>query len=107
MAKSSNTTPSRFHNISDAQLADEIGRTDAALKGVEAEMKALKDEFKARGLKEAAGDDFAVTATDQVAWRLNTKAVRDFLGEACTRFETVGTSTVLRIRAATRFAVAA
>jgi hypothetical protein len=33
--------------------------------------------------------------------------VREFLGEACTRFEAVVTSTVIRIKAADRLALAA
>ena len=49
MATSQNTT-SRFHNLSDAALADELGRVDAISKAAEIELKALKDEFKARGL---------------------------------------------------------
>ena len=37
------------------------------MKGAEAELTALKDEFKARGLSEVAGDDFTVTASEQIA----------------------------------------
>ena len=48
MAVQQNTI-SRFHNLSDAALADELGRVDAISKAAEAELKALKDEFKARG----------------------------------------------------------
>ena len=73
----------------------------------EAELNALKAEFKARGLSNVAGDAFTVTATDQVAWRLDTKAVREFLGEACSRFDSVIASTVIRIKAADRLALAA
>jgi hypothetical protein len=83
------TAPSRFHNLSDAALADELGRVDAISKGVEAELWDLKAEFRTRGLSSVAGDRFIVTATDQVSWRLDAKAVRAFLGDACTRFETV------------------
>lgn len=109
MAKTTDTTASsRFHNISDAALADEIGRVDAISKAAEAELKALKDEFKRRGLTDVAGDAFAVTATNQIAGRLDAKAVREFLGPAYTRFETVVISTVIRIKAANRtLAVAA
>jgi hypothetical protein len=106
MAAIANTT-SRFHNLTDAALADEIGRVDAISKAAEAELTALKAEFKARGLSDVAGDAFTVTATDQVAWRLDTKAVREFLGGGCTRFESVATSTVIRIKAADRLALAA
>src|ERR1700691_323663 len=61
MATLKNSTVSRFHNLSDEALADAIGRADAIVKGAEAELAALKDEFKARGLSEVAGDEFAVT----------------------------------------------
>ena len=40
----------RFHNLSNEALADAIGQADAVLKGAEAECKALKDDFKQRGL---------------------------------------------------------
>ncbi len=108
MAKNTNTTPSRFHNISDAGLADEIGRVDAIVKAAEAELKALKDEFKTRGLTDVAGNAFAVTATEQIAGRLDAKSVREFLGPTYARFETAVVSTVIRIKAANRtLAVAA
>jgi hypothetical protein len=83
-------------------LADELGRVDSVSKAAEAEMKALKDEFKARGLSAATGDAFVVTATEQIAERLDPKAVRDYLGAACSRFEVAVASTVIRIKAANR-----
>ena len=49
-------TTSRFHNLSNAALADALGNADASLKGAEAECKALKDEIKRRGLLEHAAD---------------------------------------------------
>jgi hypothetical protein len=54
-----------------------------------------------------AGDRFTVTASDQVSWRLDTKAVRAHLGDACSRFETVVHTTVVRVKAADRLAIAA
>jgi hypothetical protein len=93
-------TTSRFHNLSDAALADELGRVDSISKAAEPELKALKDEFKARGLVTASGDAFAVTATEQIAGRLDAKAVREYLGEAYSRFEIAVVSTVIRIKAA-------
>ena len=101
MAASALTT-SRFHNLSDASLADELGRVDAISKAAEIELKALKDEFKARGLWAASGDAFMVTATEQIAGRLDAKAVRDYLGAAYSRFEVAVVSTVIRIKAANR-----
>jgi hypothetical protein len=103
MATAQNTTPlSHFHNLSDAALADEIGRVDAISKAAEAELKALKDEFKAHGLSVATGDAFTVTATEQISGRLDAKAVKDFLGAAYSRFETAIVSTVIRVKAANR-----
>ena len=109
MATLYNTTaPSRFHNLSDAVLADEIGRVDSISKAAEAELKVLKDEFKARGLTDVAGDAFHVTATEQIAGRLDTKAVREYLSPTSARFEVAVISTVIRISAANRvLAVAA
>ena len=95
-------TTSRFHNLSDAALADELGRIDAITKAAEAELKALKEEFKARGLSAATGDAFMVTATEQIAGRLDAKAVRDYLGAAYSRFEVAVVSTVIQIKAANR-----
>jgi hypothetical protein len=108
MATVQNITPhSRFHNLSDTALADELGRVDAIVKAAEAELTSLKTEFRTRGLSNVAGDRFIVTATDQVSWRLDAKAVRAFLGDACTRFETVVQATVVRVKAADRLAIAA
>jgi hypothetical protein len=97
---STTVSTSRFHNLSDAALADELGRVDAISKAAETELKALKDEFKARGLSAATGDAFMVTATEQIAGRLDAKAVREYLGEAYSRFEVAVISTVIRIKAA-------
>lgn len=108
MATSTNTTnPSRFHNISDTALADAIGAADAVLKAAEAEVKALKDEFKARGLVEVSGDKFTVTANDQIAGRLDTAAVKAFLGEGYVKFEKAVISTVIRIKASNARGLAA
>src|ERR1700690_3155279 len=110
MAKANNpstTSPSRFHNLSDEALADLLGHADAVLKGAEAECKLLKDEFKRRGLIEVAGDQFTVTATEQIAGRLDSKAVKEYLGESYRRFEIAVISTVIRIKAAQRITSAA
>ena len=108
MAKATeSSTTSRFHNLSDSSLADELGHADALLKGAEAECKALKDEFRRRGLAEVAGSEFTVTATEQIAGRLDVKAVKEYLGESYRRFEVATISTVIRIKAVQRFATAA
>ena len=110
MAKANNpstTSPSRFHNVSNEALADLLGHADAVLKGAEADCKLLKDEFKRRGLVEVAGDQFTVTATEQIAGRLDSKAVKEYLGESYRRFEVAVISTVIRVKAVQRFAAAA
>jgi hypothetical protein len=103
----STISPSRFHNVSNEALADMLGHADAALKGAEAECKLLKDEFKNRGLVEVAGDHFTIIATEQIAGRLDSKAVKEYLAESYRRFEVAVISTVVRIKAVQRFATAA
>ena len=100
------TTPTRFHNLPDEALADALGRADAVLKAAEAETTALKDEFKRRGLRAVAGNEFAVTCTEQIAGRLDAKAVKTFLGDAYSKFENAVISNVIRIKAADRRAIA-
>jgi hypothetical protein len=98
---------SRFHNLPDTALADAIGNADLALKAHEAEVKALKDEFKNRGLLAVVGEHFTVTRSDQVSSRLDGAAVKQFLGDAWRRFETTSITTFTRIKATQRLANAA
>ena len=106
-ANLSTTSPSRFHNLANEALADVVGHADAVVKGAEAECKLLKDEFKRRGLIEVVGSQFTVTATDQIAGRLDAKAVKEYLGESYHRFENAVVSTVIRIKSVQRIASAA
>ena len=100
-------TTSRFHNLSNAALADALGHVDASLKGAEAECKALKDEIKRRGLLEAAGDSFAIRVSEQISGRLDVAAVKQHLGDSWRRFEVATVSTVVRIKAVKPLAAAA
>src|ERR1700683_3611127 len=93
------TTTSRFHNLSNAMLADTLGHADAVLKGAEAECKALKDELKRRGILEAAVDSFAIRVAEQISGRLDVAAVKQYLGESWRRFEIATVTTVVRIKA--------
>jgi hypothetical protein len=70
------------YNFSNEALADAIGNADLALKAHEAEMKALKEKFKSRGLLTAAGEHFSVTRSDQISSRLDVAAAKAFLGDA-------------------------
>jgi hypothetical protein len=75
-----NITP-RFHNLSNEMLADAIGSADLALNAHEAEVKALKDEFKNRGLLTVTAEHFTVTRSDQV--RLNTSGPKRRFAASC------------------------
>jgi hypothetical protein len=97
----------RFYNLSNEGLADAIGNADLALKAHEAEVKALKEEFKARGILTAEGECFTVNRSDQVSGRLDTAAVKAFLGDARRKFATASITTVIRIKATQRLAAAA
>jgi len=108
MAQATNlSTISRFHNLSAEALADAIGHADLALKAHEAEVKALKDLFKNRGLLTVAGEHFTVTRSDQISGRLDVVAVKQYLGDAWRRFETTSITTVIRVKATHRLAAAA
>jgi hypothetical protein len=98
---------SRFHNLSNEALADELGHADALLKGAEAECKALKDEIKRRGVLEATGENFAIRVAEQISGRLDVAAVKEYLGDSWRRFEVATVSTVIRIKAVQRLAQAA
>jgi hypothetical protein len=97
----------RFHNLSNEALADAIGNADLALKVHEAEVKALKEEFKQRGILTAAGEHFTVTRSDQVSSRLDVAAVKQSVGDAWRRFETANITTLICIKANQRLAHAA
>jgi hypothetical protein len=87
-------------------LADAIGNADLAFKAHEAQVKALTEEFKARGILAAEGEHFTVNRSDQVASRLDVAAVKQFLGDAWRKFEIPSITTVVRIKAVQRIAAA-
>jgi len=108
MATAKNTTaPSRFHNLSDAALADALGRADAIAKAATADLDALKTEAKRREVEELQGDEFVVTVQEQIAGRIDTAKVKAFLGDRYGQFENAVISTVVRVRAVNRLALAA
>jgi hypothetical protein len=83
---------SKYHNLSNEALADEIGRVDAIAKAAEAELKALKDEFKARGLDCAEGLVSTVTASEVFKNTLDMTRIREALGDHVKQFETLAVS---------------
>jgi hypothetical protein len=64
-------------------------------------------EFKRRGLIEVVGDHFKIAATEQIAARLDSKAVKEYLGESYHRFENAVVSIVIRIKSVQRMTSAA
>ena len=68
--------------LTDAQLADEIGRLDALKKAIEVKLEAAKDRFKARGMNAIAGDSYMIVRSEKVTWRLDTALVKKEMGQA-------------------------
>jgi hypothetical protein len=75
------TATTTFDNLTDAMLADAIGDLDATIKNLQARMKEAKAEFIGRGLEKVAGERFTAALTNAVRWSLDTKAVKDEMGE--------------------------
>lgn len=97
----------RFHNLSDEQLADEIGKLDTHIKSQAEALEALKDEFKRRDVSAARGEFFAVTVSTSTSKRLDTKKLRAALGDALDGYEVETTSVRLTVKASPRLGEAA
>jgi hypothetical protein len=97
----------KFNNITDEMLADAIGHADLIVKAAEAELQALKDEFRRRGVLSAVGARYTVTRSDQAWSGFDIAAVKMFLGDAWRKFETAQIVTFLRIRATPNLAAVA
>jgi len=93
--------PTQYDNHTNTMLADEIGRLDREAKDLGKLLDAAKSEFKARGLSEATGEKYAITATASTRWSLDAKKIKAAMDEAWvsahSRFSNV---TSLRIAAA-------
>jgi hypothetical protein len=68
--------------LSASDLCDEIGKLDGALKAIEAQLKAAKAEFKARGLDSAVGASYEVSKTVAIRQTLDVEAVKADMGQA-------------------------
>jgi len=82
MAVSATTTNNRFHNMSEALLADAIGGLDAEIKALEAEKEAARAALKARGLNRADGERFTVAFVSAIRQSLDVAAVKAEMGQA-------------------------
>lgn len=90
--------PSRFHNLADAELADALGRLDAAARATEADLASLKQEFKARGLLSARGETHVVELQERICRRLDIQRVRLHFGAQVAAFETAALVAAVVIR---------
>lgn len=89
---------SKFDNLSNEQLADEIGKLDLQSKELIERLDALKDEFKARGCSAARGQLFAVTVSESTTKRIDTKKLREALGSMIDEYENETTSKRITIK---------
>jgi len=80
-----------------AQLADAIGALDASVKADAKRLDALKEEAKALGVPALGGLSYAITITETVTKRLDTKAVEGAFGDKLAGFYKSSTSQTLRI----------
>ena len=62
-------------------LADQIGQLDAQIKALSEQLDALKEQAKASGLDEIEGRIFKVSIGKSIRSSLDTKAVKDELGQ--------------------------
>lgn len=94
----------QFNNLSNEQLADEIGELDTLIKDQDKRLSDLKDAFKARKCSAARGQFFAVTVSESTSKRLDTKKLREALGDALDGYEIESTSVRLLVKPAPRLA---
>jgi hypothetical protein len=75
--------PTRFDNLSDGQLVDELGALKAELAELNERENALKSALIARGVGEVEGARFrASISAESIRWTLDGAAVKAEMGEA-------------------------
>lgn len=70
-----------FADLTDAQLADEIGKLDIMVKAYQQSLELAKSEFKMRGNVSVAGEGFTVTVRVDTRQTFDGKAVKKEMGE--------------------------
>lgn len=91
----------QFDNLTDAHLADEIGSLDLEAKRIEKRLKAAKAEFKARGIDQAEGGDYVVTAKTSIRISLDTTKIKEVMTPAWVDdFSRMAEVTTLRVATA-------
>ena len=87
MSKSA-AKPNPFHNLSTEDLADQFGDVKAQIAALEDREDALKKELAARiDDVPAVGPRWTVTKSESVSRRLDTKALRELLGDGLAPYE--------------------
>lgn len=76
------TTPTKFDNQTEGQIADLIGELDTQTKAIEKRIREAKEELARRGLDHAEGQRFTITRSDFSRWTLIREDVEKALGEA-------------------------
>lgn len=97
-------TTNQYDNLSNEQLADEIGKLDLTSKQIIEKLDSLKDAFKGRNCSAARGELFAVTVSTSTTERLDTKKLREVLGDAVDQYTTTTMSTRITIKASPKLA---
>jgi hypothetical protein len=88
----------RYHNLSNEQLADEIGKLHTKIKSLEDEIEPYKEEFKRRGCSAVRGALFVVTASETTQKRLDSKKLRADLGDALAPYDMEVSSTRILVK---------
>jgi hypothetical protein len=95
---------SNLHNWSLQQLADEYGERKAQIDFLEEALKPVKEELKLRMNGEpATGENWTVTKTESISKRLDTKALREALGDdIVSEYEKETPTVTLRVKPTVR-----
>jgi predicted phage-related endonuclease len=94
----------KFNNLSNEQLADEIGNLDSTVKYYTERLEEVKTEFKSRNCSAARGAQFAVTVSESTSERLDTKKLKEALGDALAGYTIETTTKRLLVKAAPQLA---
>ncbi len=82
-----------FHNRASSDLADEYGNLKQQIAALEEQADAIKGELKARASDVPfIGHRWTVTISESVSKRLDTKALRNLLGDGLSPYEKESTS---------------
>lgn len=91
------------HNRPLDWLADQYGKLKAEIDALENALKPIKEELRERmGEEPAIGDLWTVTKTESVTKRLDTKALREVLGDALDEYEKETPTVTLRVKPTVR-----